>query len=353
MTSPNIARLKPYLVDVKEGKIYFWCACGLSKKQPFCDGSHKGSDFQPVTWKADESGEKLFCACKHTRQSPFCDGSHNSLSDTYTEAEEGDGENATLVDYKPTASGALKANLDNDCYVIRVPDDSMETRGCLQIYPVIGEADGAKHLSQYLAIVGSGDAPVLRYPGSDVVLFVQSGEGVVNIGGKSFDVSPETGVCIKPGEGFQISNTQSEPMSINISVCPPCATPEYPEQMPDVFDASFANRVQGVDEDKREEMADRFFQVLVDEKSHGTPVTQFIGEIPQSRAAHHRHLYEETITVLSGEGFMWTDDTKTPVKPGDTIFLPLKQQHSLECTSPEGMRLMGVFYPSMSPAINY
>jgi mannose-6-phosphate isomerase-like protein (cupin superfamily) len=50
---------------------------------------------------------------------------------------------------------------------------------------------------------------------------------------------------------------------------------------------------------------------------------------------------------------MWTDDTKTPVRPGDTIFLPLKQAHSLECTSPNGMRLIGLFYPSMSPAINY
>jgi quercetin dioxygenase-like cupin family protein len=92
---------------------------------------------------------------------------------------------------------------------------------------------------------------------------------------------------------------------------------------------------------------------LVDEKSHGTPVTQFIGEIPESKAAHHRHLYEEAITVLSGEGFMWTDDTKTTIKAGDTIFLPLKQRHSLECTTRDGMRLVGLFYPSMSPAINY
>jgi quercetin dioxygenase-like cupin family protein len=50
---------------------------------------------------------------------------------------------------------------------------------------------------------------------------------------------------------------------------------------------------------------------------------------------------------------MWTDETKARVRPGDTIFLPLKQAHSLECTSPEGMRLIGLFYPSMSPAINY
>ena len=353
MATPNIARLKPYLVDVKAGKTYFWCACGLSKKQPFCDGSHKDTEFEPLKWKADESGEKLFCACKHTRQSPFCDGSHNSLSDTYAEAEEKDGAGAMLVDYESSAGGALKASLDNNCYVIRVPEEAMATEADMKIYAVIGESDGAEHIAQYLAIVERGKSPIMMYPGSDVVLFVQAGIGTVNIGGESFPISAETGVCIKPGEGFQIHNAKPEPISLNISVCPPCASPEFPEQMPDVFDASFSNRVQGIDDDKREDMADRFFQVLIGDKSHGTPVTQFIGEIPESRAAHHRHLYEETITVLTGEGFMWTDNTKTPVKPGDTIFLPLKQAHSLECTTPGGMRLMGLFYPSMSPAINY
>jgi mannose-6-phosphate isomerase-like protein (cupin superfamily) len=258
-----------------------------------------------------------------------------------------------LVDFKLTANGAHRAQLDNDCYVIRVSEQTMETRGCLQICPLIGEADGAKHISQYLAIIDTGTSPILAYPGSDVVLFIRSGTGVVNIGGEKFDVSPESGVCVKPGEAFQISNSQSEPVSVNISVCPPCAIPEYPEQMSNVFDANFSNRVQGADAGKREEMGDRFFQVLIDEESHSTPVTQFIGEIPLSRAAHHRHLYEETITVLSGKGYMWTDDTKTPLQAGDTIFLPLKQKHSLECTSPDGLRLVGLFYPSMSPAINY
>ena len=123
--------------------------------------------------------------------------------------------------------------------------------------------------------------------------------------------------------------------------------------MPEQFDGSVDSRVQGVEPALQQAMADRFYQVLLDTESHGTPITQFIGEIPKSRAAHHHHLYEETITVLSGEGYMWTDDTKTAVAPGDTIYLPRKQAHSLECTSERGMRLVGVFYPSMSPAINY
>jgi mannose-6-phosphate isomerase-like protein (cupin superfamily)/CDGSH-type Zn-finger protein len=353
MKTPAIAQAKPCLVEVKKGKTYLWCACGLSKRQPFCDGSHKDTAFEPLQWRAEESGEKLFCACKQTRSEPFCDGSHNSLSESYAEAEEGDGDRAVIVDYRSIDDGALKAELDNGCYVIRVPEAALQTEGAMRIYPVIGEGSGAAHLSQYLLDVKTGKSPIFVFPGSDVALFVVAGQGTVNIGGEFFSISAESGVCIKPGEGFQLINDQAESISLAMAVCPPCSAPLMPATMPDRFDAAFPFRVQGVDEGKREEMADRFFQVLIDGRSHGTPVTQFIGEIPCSRAAHHRHLYEETITVLSGEGFMWTDHTRTPVKPGDTIFLPLKQAHSLECTTPGGMRLMGLFYPSMSPAINY
>ena len=353
MDEPVIAQRKPCLVQVEEGKKYFWCACGLSQNQPFCDGSHKDTGFQPLKWQADKTEEKLFCACKRTKSSPFCDGMHNSLSDKYEEAGEGDGAEAVLVDYGPAEDGASKAMLDSGCYVIRVPESAMNEVAAMKVFPVIGERDGAKHLSQFFATVSKGESPIIRYPGSDTALFVISGKGTVQIADRNFEVEPETGVCVKPGEGFQILNSDDEPIVVNITVCPPCSTPEYLDSMPGYFDDSVENRTQGIDESKQEPMADRFFQVLLDDKQQGTPVTQFIGEIPLSRAAHHHHLYEETITVLTGEGFMWTDETKTPVRPGDTIFLPMKQHHSLECTTEAGMRLIGVFYPSMSPAINY
>jgi mannose-6-phosphate isomerase-like protein (cupin superfamily)/CDGSH-type Zn-finger protein len=353
MDKPEIAQYKPCLVNVEEGKRYFWCTCGRSKRQPFCDSSHRGTDFLPLVWTADKTEEKLFCACKRTRSEPFCDGTHNSLSDTYAEATEKDGANARLVDYESAPSGALRASLDNGCYVIRVPDSAMQARGTLRLFPTISADEGANHLSQYSAIADQGESPIVCFPGSDVALFAINGSGVVRIGDREFDIGRETGVAIKPGEGFQLVVNGDEPLLLNITVCPHCPAVEFPDAMPDHFDSSVTDRVQGVDESKTEAMGDRFYQVLVDHESHNTPITQFIGEVPQSRAAHHHHLYEEAIMVLSGEGFMWTDDTKTPVMPGDTIFLPLKQAHSLECTSPDGMRLVGLFYPSMSPAINY
>ena len=79
VTDPVIADKAPIAVEVEAGKNYFWCACGKSKKQPFCDGSHEGTSFQPVKWTADASGRKFFCACKRTAGQPLCDGTHNTL----------------------------------------------------------------------------------------------------------------------------------------------------------------------------------------------------------------------------------------------------------------------------------
>ena len=79
MTKGEIAAKAPVKVDVEAGKTYFWCACGKSAKQPFCDGSHKGSEFAPMNWTAEADGAKWFCACKQTNSQPFCDGSHKAL----------------------------------------------------------------------------------------------------------------------------------------------------------------------------------------------------------------------------------------------------------------------------------
>ena len=65
------------VVEVEKNRSYFWCSCGLSSKQPFCDGSHKNTEFSPVKFIADETKKMFFCTCKQTNNQPFCDGSHN------------------------------------------------------------------------------------------------------------------------------------------------------------------------------------------------------------------------------------------------------------------------------------
>ena len=66
----------PIGIEVEAGKSYWWCSCGQSKSQPFCDGSHKGSEFTPVKFDAIEAKQLYFCACKATANQPLCDGSH-------------------------------------------------------------------------------------------------------------------------------------------------------------------------------------------------------------------------------------------------------------------------------------
>ena len=76
---PVIAQKGPYQVELKEGQDYWFCTCGKSKRQPYCDGSHKGSTFEPLKFKAETTGTFNLCGCKGSDDMPFCDGSHNIL----------------------------------------------------------------------------------------------------------------------------------------------------------------------------------------------------------------------------------------------------------------------------------
>ena len=79
MTDALVAQKEPYAVEVEAGKEYYWCACGRSARQPFCDGSHKVTGFTPVPYKATETTTVFFCGCKRTGRKPLCDGSHSRL----------------------------------------------------------------------------------------------------------------------------------------------------------------------------------------------------------------------------------------------------------------------------------
>lgn len=77
--TPTIAQKAPYPVEVEAGRSYWWCTCGNSKKQPFCDGSHKGGPFSPLQYTAAQDGRVWFCGCKATGKAPLCDGKHKAL----------------------------------------------------------------------------------------------------------------------------------------------------------------------------------------------------------------------------------------------------------------------------------
>ncbi|HOX01548.1 MAG TPA: CDGSH iron-sulfur domain-containing protein [Candidatus Paceibacterota bacterium] len=78
MKTPVIAQKSPAVQKAEKGT-YHWCSCGRSKRQPFCDGSHAGTEFKPMKVEIGEAQTVAWCQCKHTKTPPFCDGSHMSL----------------------------------------------------------------------------------------------------------------------------------------------------------------------------------------------------------------------------------------------------------------------------------
>lgn len=350
--APRIARYKPYYYKPVPGKTYFWCACGRSANQPFCDGSHKGTGFEPVRYVATEADrEVLFCGCKHTRARPFCDGAHNNLRDTYDEDDPDSAANQCVTTVLHERDG--RAELNGACYVGRVERIPSSTRGNTTWRSLVSAATGAQYQSSFHMQVAGGRSPVVAFGESDVVLLATTGQGEIEISGRLFPLAPESGIYVRPGEAFRIHNPGGEPIGLFLAVCPQAVQPDFPAAMPGNFDASEPERVVVFDRSKRQRMGDRAFQLLVNKEIGSRVVTQFIGVIPYSKAAPHRHLYEEMIVLLRGAGRMWTEDLKADVLPGDFIFLPAKQLHSLQCTDPDGMLVAGVIYPGGNPNINY
>ena len=79
MSEPKIAARQPIGVELEAGKTYYFCSCGESARQPFCDGSHSGTDFSPQAFTAEKDGKAFLCQCKRTADSPFCDGADAKL----------------------------------------------------------------------------------------------------------------------------------------------------------------------------------------------------------------------------------------------------------------------------------
>ena len=79
MTTPIVAQKGPYPHAVEAGKTYYWCACGRSANQPFCDGSHKAVGLAPTPFVAERSATAYLCGCKQSKNAPYCDGTHKSV----------------------------------------------------------------------------------------------------------------------------------------------------------------------------------------------------------------------------------------------------------------------------------
>jgi CDGSH-type Zn-finger protein/mannose-6-phosphate isomerase-like protein (cupin superfamily) len=351
MSTPVVARPKPCLVNVEAGRTYFWCSCGRSSKQPFCDGSHKGTEFTPIKYTAGAQDEELlFCGCKHTRNRPFCDGAHTNLPGGSPLDDPLSPENRAIP--VVTERDGARALLNGTCYVFSSDLAAMQSRGSLRYCYMVSAEMGSLYQTQLLMEVSGEPSPPLSLGARDVILFIGAGSGTVTISGRRFPVKATDGVYIRPSEAIQLATDGDHALKVFVLACP-LGEIGWLDAMPTNFDAQYAERIVAVDPDHRTAMGPRYFQILVDKRIGCNLITQFIGHIPPSKAAPHRHLYEEAIIVLSGEGYMWTQDRKARVRAGDVIFLPRKQLHSLEATSVDGIDVVGVICPGDNPSINY
>lgn len=352
IVDPVIAQYLPYYQELETKKVYLWCSCGLSKTQPYCDQSHRGTDFKPVRYVAKEAGEEvLFCGCKHTQNPPFCDGAHNNLKDEYANDDPSSPVNSTIPIVKPDNHG--RAMLDGGCFVSTVKSLPTEQKGNVELRKTIGQSIGAIHQAQYHLTVSKGRSPIFNFGDSDVLILHTEGQLEYTISGQVFSVNALAGIYLRPGEALQLNNPSNLAATLFLSVCPQDEALAELAAMSDNFDSSYPSRVINVDNSQRNTMANRYWQLLVDKAIGCTNATQFIGEIPFSKAMPHRHLYEESLIILSGQGYMWTENGKAEVNGGDLIFLPRKQIHSLQCTSEDSLLVTGVIYPGDNPSINY
>ena len=233
--------------------------------------------------------------------------------------------------------------LEGGCRVSTMYEGVPHVSGSLKIWNQIGKANGAEAISLRILEFGPGTSPGLRNGESDEVLYVLENECRVFIGENAYDVGPEAGVYLRPGETLIVENNGSEPVRFVSSQCPAELS----------ADASSVTPIVKLSDRRALPTADRWYRVLVDDEIGSEQVTQFVGSIPPGRAPDHFHEYEEVLFILRGEGRMWAGESNTPIAPGSCIYLPKRQMHCVENTGTGELRLLGVFYPAGSPAVRY
>lgn len=196
-------------------------------------------------------------------------------------------------------------------------------------------------LEQRVERFGRGRSARRRLEGSQEVLYVASGAGRLHVGGRAYPLEPNLGAYVAAGEAYEVENETDEELVLVCVRAPQEAQPRVD-----------ANR-RTVRFSEREPLTakpDREFRYLVNEDLGCPDITQFIGLIPPGRAPMHSHTYDEVIYVVEGEGVLHLGDRETRIARGSCIHLPPLEEHCLENTGEDTMRVLGVFHPSGDPA---
>jgi mannose-6-phosphate isomerase-like protein (cupin superfamily) len=205
----------------------------------------------------------------------------------------------------------------------------------------IGPGSTSKRLIQRVERFGRGRSTTRALDGSQEVLYVASGHGRLHVGGRGYQLEPNTGAYVAAGEDYEIENDSDEELVV---VCVRAPQEREARPDPDRRTVRFAER------EALTAKPDREFRYLVNQDLGCPDVTQFVGLIPPGRAPLHSHTYDEVIYVVDGEGVLHLGGNETPIGAGSCIHLPPLVEHCLENTGEHVMRVLGVFHPSGDPA---
>ena len=243
--------------------------------------------------------------------------------------------------------------LERGCRVSMMHEGAPEAVGSVKVWRRVGKATGADAISLRVLEFGPGVSPVLRNHECDEVLYVLDGNCTVILDGNRYEVGPETGIYIRPGQTLTVENPGRDVVQFVSSQCPEETFESVAELKQRASAPDQPLPIVKLSDRRALPTADRWYRVLVDDEIGSEQVTQFVGSIPPGRAPDHFHEYEEVLFILRGEGRMWAGESNTPIGPGSCIYLPRRQVHCVENTGTGELRLLGVFYPAGSPAVRY
>jgi quercetin dioxygenase-like cupin family protein len=180
---------------------------------------------------------------------------------------------------------------------------------------------------------------------AEEVLFVISGNGTLRLEDARYELEPETGAYLRPGEEYEVEAHDPDLMRVvSVLISDPLpADPDAPREV--------VRRLK--DQEAQAATTDREFRIVADPRTGLQSATHFVGYIPAARAPEHFHTYDEVIYVLDGEGVLHEGDAARPVSAGSSIELAARTVHCLENTGGDVMRIVAVFRPAGSPAAAY
>jgi quercetin dioxygenase-like cupin family protein len=202
-------------------------------------------------------------------------------------------------------------------------------------------SNGCERLEQRVIRFAPGRSPDRTLAGRQEVLFVVDGVGELSLGGEPHTLEPETAAFIAPGETYSIETPGPDELVV-LSVV--VAAGREPAAADRKVTVRFA------DQPELEASSERSFRYLVNEDAGCYDVTQFLGVVQPSKAPFHSHPYDEIGYIVEGEGVAHVGGQPIPIKAGSCFHLPPEEVHCIENSGTGVMRILGVFYPSGSPA---